>query len=89
MMQSMERARLPSKAELGQIAENDPLLLNMLVAYFVFEWRSVTSSDNPHGIDQTGRVRRVPNFVMMWGIDECLHRLLQGPDGWAKEILDS
>ena len=48
------RVDRPSKAAIGRIAENQPLLLNLLVAYFVFEWRSVRMGDPAHGIDNVG-----------------------------------
>lgn len=62
------------------IAERQPELLNVLVAYFVFEWRSVINQQVPHGIDQTGAACRLPNYVKMWGVDACVHYLLQCPE---------
>ena len=73
---------LPSKGAIGQIAENQPMLLNLLVAYFVFEWRSVRNSCPPHGVDQTGQARIVPDYIADWtdnsrdGIDVAVHLLL-------------
>jgi hypothetical protein len=69
----------PTKDELGRIAERQPELLNVLVAYFVMEWRTVEMGAIPSGTDQTGTRRVVPNYTRMLGIDECMHYLLQAP----------
>ena len=84
------RVDRPSKAAIGRIAENQPQLLNLLVAYFVFEWRSVRMGDPAHGIDQTGITAVIPNYVEMWsdchdgirrsGIDTAVALLLVCPD---------
>lgn len=79
-MEAMAKTKRPTKEELGRIAERQPELLNMLVAYFVFEWRSVLNQQVPTGIDQTGVACRVPDYVRMWGVDQCLHYLLQCPE---------
>ena len=81
-----EHAR-PTAAQLGQIAENQPELLNLLVAYFVFEWQHVRSGSPPHGVDQLGISRHVPDYIGMWtdrhtgrsGIDNAVNLLLQCP----------
>lgn len=83
------RVDRPSKAAIGRIAENQPMLLNLLVAYFVFEWRSVRMGDPAHGIDQTGMTAVIPNYVELWtdrhdgilrnGIDTAVSLLLQCP----------
>lgn len=70
---------LPSRAALGRIAENQPGLLNLLVAYFVFEWREVRIGNPSHGRDQLGEDYIVPDYVGMWGVDACLHYLLLSP----------
>lgn len=75
----MGQINKPSKEALGRIAETRPELLNLLVAYFVFEWRSVKLGAIPHGEDQTGKTRLVPHYVTHWGVDACIHYLLQSP----------
>jgi len=84
------RVDRPSKAAIGRIAENQPLLLNLLVAYFVFEWRSVRMGDPAHGIDQTGMTAVIPNYIELWtdrhdgivrnGINVAVALLLQCPE---------
>ena len=83
------RVERPSKAAIGRIAENQPQLLNLLVAYFVFEWRSVRMGSPPHGIDQMGVTAMVPNYVDMWtdchdgirrdGVDVAVALLMRCP----------
>ncbi len=77
----------PTKGAIGKIAENQPGLLNLLVAYFVFEWRSVRIGNPPHGVDQTGKTCVVPDYVAMWddpwgrsGVDTAVHLLLNSPE---------
>lgn len=71
---------LPTKSQLGQIAERRPEFLNTLVAVFVMEWRSAAPLVLPvRGVDQTGEVRVVPDFVGSWGVDRCVHYLLRCP----------
>lgn len=80
----------PDRAALGRIAENQPGLLNLLLAYFVFEWQEVRIGTPPHGIDQTGEACLVPDYISAWeemGTDDCpvdgvsaaVHYLLQAP----------
>jgi len=87
----------PSTGQIGRIAENQPSLLNLLVAYFVFEWQEVRMGSPSHGVDQVGDNAVIPNFVDMWGIDRCVHYLLQAPESrdgdgdgflsiWLREI---
>ncbi len=79
--------KMPSKEKLGQIAQNQPELLNILVAYFVFEWKSCRPGNPSHGVDQCGKTRQVPDYIDMWsdrhtgrsGVDNALHILLQCP----------
>jgi hypothetical protein len=73
------RTTMPSRADLERIAVNQPDLLNVLVAYFVMEWKSVVMNYPPHGVDQTGKTRVVPDYVTMWGIDEVIWQLAQSP----------
>lgn len=75
-----------------------PDFLNVLVAFFVLEWRSVSPLTVPHhGIDQTGAARVIPNYVRSWGVDACVYYLLRCPprrseddpgylNGWLEEI---
>jgi hypothetical protein len=78
----------PSKRNLGRIAENQPGLLNLLLAYFVFEWKSVRLGNPPHGVDQTGMTCVIPDYVAMWtdewtgadGVDAAVHLLLKAPE---------
>lgn len=78
----------PSKRALGKIAEHQPGLLNLLLAYFVFEWKAVRIGNPPHGIDQTGTTCVIPDYVSMWtdlwtgadGINTAMHLLLQAPE---------
>jgi hypothetical protein len=87
----------PTRGQIGRIAENQPSLLNLLVAYFVFEWQEVRAGSPSHGIDQIGETAVIPDFVGSWGVDSCVHYLLLAPsrrdaDGpgylseWLKEI---
>ena len=83
------RVERPSKAAIGRIAENQPLLLNLLVAYFVFEWRSVRMGDPAHGIDQCGVTAVIPNYIELWtdchdgvrrdGVNVAVALLLRSP----------
>jgi len=77
----MERTKLPTKSAIGRIAENQPGLLNILLAYFVFEWREVRLGNPAHGIDQTGMTCIVPDYVETWpgGVNEAVHLLLRCP----------
>lgn len=89
----------PDPATIGQIAERQPKLLNVLLAYFVFEWRDVRfRSDPPVGTDQAGVVRVIPDYVRTWGVDRAVHYLLRAPlarrpedpgfvSRWIREIL--
>lgn len=70
----------PTKSQIGRIAENQPSLLNLLVAYFVFEWREVRMGSPSHGLDQMGITAVIPDFVDTWGVDRCVHYLLASPD---------
>lgn len=78
---------MPTKKELGQIAQNQPELLNLLVAYFVFEWRAVRMGDPSHGVDQVGMACQIPDYIRMWsdkhsarsGVDNAIHLLLRSP----------
>lgn len=77
----------PSKRAIGQIAENQPEMLNLLVAYFVFEWKAVRVGTPPHGVDQNGTTCLIPNYVDMWtdqfegidGVNEAVYYLLRSP----------
>lgn len=77
----------PPKKAIGRIAENQPKLLNLLLAYFVFEWQSVrVSNRQAHGVDQTGMPAEVPDYIQMWtdpwgrnGVDTAVHLLLASP----------
>jgi len=69
----------PSKEAIGRIAENQPGLLNLLCAYFVFEWQEVRIGSPSHGFDQAGVRAVVPDYVDMWGVDAVVHYLLQCP----------
>lgn len=77
----------PTKKAIGRIAENQPKLLNLLLAYFVFEWRSVRIGQPPHGVDQSGVAAMIPDYVQMWtdpwgssGVDVAVHLLLASPE---------
>lgn len=78
---------MPTKEKLGQIAQNQPELLNLLVAYFVFEWKAVRVGSPSHGVDQVGVACQVPDYVSMWsgrhpdrsGVDNAIHLLLRSP----------
>lgn len=84
MTQQVDLAQ-PSKEELGRIAERQPELLNLLVAYFVFEWRVVKVGRPAIGTDQLGNRCLIPNYIGMWtdetrdGIDVAIHYLLRSP----------
>lgn len=80
-----------------QIATNRPRLLNLLVAYFVMEWQQVRNGATPHGVDQTGVTCVIPDYVGMWGVDECVALIKDAPatrdagepgllSQWATEI---
>lgn len=82
IVQVMAIKRQPEVARLEQIANDNPLLINAFVAYFVLEWQSVASDKRGlHGKDQVGYVCFIPNYVKMWGMDECLERLHNSPSG--------
>lgn len=83
----MGGTKKPSAAELAQLADNRPDLLNVLVAYFVLEWQGVTidRGQQPHGTDQDGKARRVPDYCKLWGTDCCLHLLLRSPEERAPD----
>lgn len=78
----------PSKRALGRLAERQPGLLNLLIAYFVFEWKSVRIGNPSHGVDQTGQTCVIPDYVSMWtdewtgadGVNTAVHLLLQAPE---------
>ena len=88
-MSANPNVRRPSAAAIGRLAENNPQMLNLLVAFFVFEWRSVTMGRVPHGVDQTGMTCHVPDYITMWtdahdgilrnGIDVAVSLLLAAP----------
>lgn len=65
--------------QVGQLAERDPGLLNALIAYFVFEWERVIRTSPLHGEDQLGCKRVVPDYVEMFGVDQCVSYLLAAP----------
>lgn len=72
--------RQPGAAKLEEVALKNPNLINAFVAYFVMEWQHVTfDSQGLHGKDQTGRAKFIPDFVQMWGMDECLYQLNSAP----------
>ena len=92
----------PTKSAIGRIAENQPELLNLLVAFFVFEWRVLSVKRPELGKDQTRMLRLVPDYVGMWtdcdndGVDAAVHYLLLSParrkvdgPGYVSEFLDS
>ena len=79
MMTTMTRSNRPSGVELERIAEQRPALLNALVAYFVMEWKGVIISNLTHGQDQTGKIRPIPNYMDLWGVDDCIFYLLHSP----------
>lgn len=99
---SQLRHKRPSKHKIGQIAENQPELLNLLIAYFVFEWKAVRIGTPPHGVDQNGIDCHVPDYIEMWtdrfagtsGIDMAVYYLLRCPEyrkmddpGYVSEFL--
>lgn len=57
---------MPSKKQLAKIAANQPELLNLLVAYFVFEWQAAKVGNPPHGVDQVGVSHHIPDYIGMW-----------------------
>ena len=69
----------PTKAVLARLAERQPELLNPLVAYFCFGWTQITLQQPMHGKDQVNHVRLIPNYVGMFGVDECFHMLFTCP----------
>ncbi len=83
----MTEYKRPTAEQLGKLAENQPELLNLLVAYFVFEWRNVRMGNPPHGVDQTGVTCHIPNYIGMWtdrhtgrcGVSNAVSLLLQCP----------
>tara|TARA_R110000803_G_scaffold20201_14_gene52274 strand:- start:199 stop:444 length:246 start_codon:yes stop_codon:yes gene_type:complete len=63
------------------MAEENPLMLNAYVAFFVMGWARVAGTYHPmHGIDQEGKARMVPNYVDSWGVDACMHYLRLAPE---------
>ncbi len=84
---NMVKHARPTRHTLGKLAENQPELLNMLVAYFVFEWKNVRRGSPNHGIDQMGVARHIPNYIEMWsdrhtrrdGISNAVSLLLECP----------
>lgn len=84
---SMAEYNRPTRRTLGKMAENQPELLNLLVAYFVFEWQSVRTGSPPHGVDQMGVTRHIPDYIEAWtdqhtgrcGISNAVSLLLQCP----------
>jgi len=70
----------PTREAIGRISENQPGLLNLLVAYFVLEWQEVRIGNPSHGLDQMGDACIVPDYVGMWGVDACVHYLLRSPE---------
>lgn len=79
----------PTRAAIGRMAECSPHLLNPLVAFFVLGWRKVFLAVPMHGVDQTGKMRLLPDYVMLWGIDECVHELLKAPEERGGDGTDS
>lgn len=75
----MRQAKQPSRAHIERIAARQPELLNLLVAYFVMEWQQVTNGEVQHGVDQVGVACLVPNYVGMWGVEECVNMLRVAP----------
>lgn len=73
------RYNLPSRANLEKVASRQPSLLNILLAYFYFEWLVVELSSTPYGNDQTGKRRIVPDFVRMYGVDRVMGLLRECP----------
>lgn len=76
-----KRVTKPSPAVIGRIAEYQPELLNVLLAYFVFEWRAVLLGVPAHGVDQIGNADIVPDYVGTWpdGVNQAVHYLLRAP----------
>lgn len=70
---------LPQPADIEKLAAHKPHLINALVAYFVLEWQQITVTDPMHGLDQMGDSCLVPDYVGMWGLDECLNALKHAP----------
>lgn len=67
----------PTRAQVAQIAERQPELLDPLVAVFVFGWRRVYTSTRPfQGLDEVGAVRIVPRYHRQWGVDRAAGTLL-------------
>lgn len=75
----MAHVERPSPVQVEQIAFRQPALLNLLVAYFVLEWQRVTNGRRPHGRDQCGEARLIPNYVRIWGKDQCVTAIQQSP----------
>ena len=83
----MTKHRRPTAKQLGRLAENQPELLNLLVAYFVFEWQDVHPGNPPHGVDQMGVARHIPDYIGMWsdrqagrcGVGNAINLLRQCP----------
>lgn len=71
--------RMPTRWQLGKLAEERPHVLNVLVAFFCFEWRGIFTGAPLHGLDQLGEARKVPNYVSRWGLDATIHYLLRAP----------
>lgn len=81
-----QRTKRPTRAQIARIAEKQPALLNLLVAYFVMEWQTVRIGNPPHGVDQCGITCLVPDYCHIWqtemvsGIDECVYYLNKSPE---------
>lgn len=95
----MKSVRRPSKREIGRIAERQPELLNLLVAYFVFEWQAVRVGVPSHGLDQLRQARMIPDYVDMWSLNRVVHYLLRCPptreargsgfiSDWLSKVID-
>lgn len=80
----VHKTQKPAASALVEIARSQPELLNALVAYFVFEWRAFRQ-DQRHGEDQNGVVRRVPNYLRMWGLEDCIYYLFKSPQERAPD----
>lgn len=75
-----ERPRKPTDAEVMQIAARRPDLLNALVAFFCMGWQSVDASLPPHGRDQMGHLRLVPDYVRRYGVQTCEAMVIEAPE---------
>jgi hypothetical protein len=76
----MTTTKRPSKEMIGRLAELNPGLLNPLVAFFVMGWDRVFVNARPmHGLNQRKEPRKLPDYVRSWGVDRCVHYLLESP----------